>query len=325
MSEQESVLHRAVTEVPPPPAGRVGAWVRAIAGLLILALLVWQVGTGPFLDGVRLVDRPALLAALGLGALSTVACAWRWSLVAEGLGVRLPLGQAVKAYYRSLFLNTTLPGGVVGDVHRAMRHGLDISDVRLAVRAVVLERTIGLTVQIAASLLLLLVLPSPVRDRMPLIVAAVAATALAVGLALRALARGRSARWAAALRTAYTDVREVLVTRRRWLGIGLASAVVVTGQLVMFVIAARTAGAHAPVTLLVPLTQLALLAMAVPLNVAGWGPREGVAAWAFAAAGMTSTQGVAAAVTYGVLGLVAALPGAAVLLARTKPRSGQHA
>jgi hypothetical protein len=41
-----------------------------------------------------------------------------------------------------------------------------------------------------------------------------------------------------------------------------------------------------------------------------------VAAWAFGAAGLTATQGVATAVVYGALVLVASLPGAAVLVVR---------
>ena len=83
-----------------------------------LAVLVWRLGAGPFLDGVRTVDGRALAAAAGLAVLTTVCCAWRWTIVARGLGVDLPLPAAVAAYYRSLFLNVTLPGGVVGDVHR---------------------------------------------------------------------------------------------------------------------------------------------------------------------------------------------------------------
>ena len=39
------------------------------------------------------------------------------------LGLGFSLGAAVAASYRSQFLNTTLPGGVVGDVHRGVRHG----------------------------------------------------------------------------------------------------------------------------------------------------------------------------------------------------------
>ena len=56
-----------------------------------------------------------------------------------------------------------------------------------------------------------------------------------------------------------------------------------------------------------------LAGSAVPVNVAGWGPREGVAAWAFAAAGLGASAGVTAAAAYGALVLLAALPGAAVM------------
>ena len=62
-----------------------------------LAVLVWRVGTGPFLDGLRTVDGAALAAAAGLALLTTLCCAWRWRVVAHGLGLELPLGTAVAA------------------------------------------------------------------------------------------------------------------------------------------------------------------------------------------------------------------------------------
>ena len=86
----------------------VWAWVRLLAGVGIIGLLLWQVGTGPFLRGVRAVDGLTLVAALLIGAVITAGCAWRWSLIAAGLGVRLPLRTAMAAYYRSQFLNCLL-------------------------------------------------------------------------------------------------------------------------------------------------------------------------------------------------------------------------
>ena len=68
------------------PADRFWAWARPLGGVGILAVLLWRLGTGPFLDGLRLIDGRALAAALGIGVLTTVCCAWRWSLVAGGLG-----------------------------------------------------------------------------------------------------------------------------------------------------------------------------------------------------------------------------------------------
>jgi len=84
----------------------------------------------------------------------------------------------------------------------------------------------------------------------------------------------------------------------------------------MFWIAARAAGADVSPLRLLPLAMLALIAMGLPLNVGGWGPREGVTAWAFGAAGLGAGTGLSVAVVYGVLSLVAALPGAVVLVAR---------
>ena len=49
----------------------------------------------------------------------------------------------------------------------------------------------------------------------------------------------------------------------------------------------------------------------MPTNIAGWGPREGVAAWAFGVAGPGAGLGVATAVVFGVMVLVASLRGPA--------------
>ena len=256
-------------------------WLPRIAAVAVLAVLVRRLGTGPFLDGLDAVDAGSLAAAFALAVLTTLCCAWRWRLVAGGLGVDLPLGGAVAAYYRSLFLNVTLPGGVVGDVHRGVVHGL---------RAVVWERSAGQAVQILLTVAVLLALPSPLHDAMPLVAPAVLAAAVAVALAVR-------------------KHRAV----RAWPAIALASALIVTGHAATFLVAAHAAAVDASATTLLPLALIVLLGAALP-NVGGWGPREGVAAWAFAAAGLGASAGVATSVAYGVMVLVAALPGALLLV-----------
>ncbi|WP_442933757.1 lysylphosphatidylglycerol synthase domain-containing protein [Micromonospora sp. CPCC 205556] len=303
----------------PPPARSAWSWVNNLGGVALVAALLWWLGTGPFVDGLRRIDAPAVLAALALGALSTICCAWRWRLVAEGLGVRLPLGVAVAHCYRATFLNATLPGGLLGDVHRAVRHGRDAGDVGRGIRAVVWERAAGQVVLVALAVVILLALPSPVRPYLPAAIAlAVAAGVVVVALA-RVLPRSGPSRRARALRAAAADVRAGLLHRRTGLGVLLTSVVAVLGHLATFVLAARVAGATAALSTVLPLTLLALLAMALPANVAGFGPREGVAAWAFGAAGLGAAQGVSTALVYGALVLVAALPGAAVLVIGRRP------
>jgi len=293
-------------------------WARPLGGVAVVAALVRQLGTGPFLDGVRRIDRQSLAAAAGIAALTTVCCSWRWSLVARGLGADLPLRTAVAAYYRSLFLNLTLPGGVLGDVHRGVRHGRGAGDVGRGLRAVAWERSAGQVVQVVLTVFVLILMPSPVHASMPVaaaavVVVAVVVVALGAGLVGRTRPNDGPSRWARTLRAARFDLREGLLARRAWPGIVLASAVVVAGHTATFLIAARTAGSTESATRLLPLAMLVLLAMVIP-SVGGWGPREGAAAWVFGAAGLGAAQGVATAVVYGVLVFIACLPGAVVLV-----------
>ncbi|MEU0247853.1 lysylphosphatidylglycerol synthase transmembrane domain-containing protein [Streptomyces sp. NPDC006235] len=297
---------------------KVRTHLGTLAGVVILGVLLWRLGTGVFLDGLARIDTVSVLLALGIGLVTTVFSAWRWALVARSLRIRLPFGPAVADYYRALFLNAALPGGVLGDVHRAVRHGQSEGDVRRGVKAVVLERAAGQIALFALGAVVLLTMPSPVLDRArhiaPLAILA-AFGAVAVVLALR-MNRPAPSRRGRALRAMLTEAREGLLSRRNGPGVVVSSVVVLAGYVAMFVLAARVAGAGASVAVLVPLAVLALLAMGLPLNVGGWGPREGVTAWAFGAAGLGAGRGLAVAVVYGVLSLVASLPGLIVLVAR---------
>jgi uncharacterized membrane protein YbhN (UPF0104 family) len=291
-------------------------WRRVIGPAAVLAVvlpfLAWRLGTGPFIEGLRSVNGQALAAAAGIGVLTTACCAWRWTTVARALEVELSLSTAVAAYYRSLFLNVTLPGGVVGDVHRGLSHGRDTDKVGRALRAVAWERFAGQVVQVLLTAVVLLALPSPVHAAMPPAVLALVVAAIAVLLVAR-LRPGGASKLARARDTVFADIRGALLARGARFGIALASAVVVAGHALTFIIAARAAGTTAPLSQMLPIALLAMMAMTLP-NVAGWGPREGVTAWAFAAAGLGAGQGVTTSVVYGVMAIVAALPGAAVLL-----------
>jgi hypothetical protein len=94
------------------------------------------------------------------------------------------------------------------------------------------------------------------------------------------------------------------------------SALAVVGHLAIFLAAAASVGVALTPLQLLPIGALVLLGAAVPLNVAGWGPREGVAAWAFVAYGSSASVGLAVSVTFGVLAMVATLPGLLILGSR---------
>jgi glycosyltransferase 2 family protein len=299
------------------PAVRIAAVVAA------LVALVAHLGAGAVLDGLRAIDTTAVVAALGIGLLTTVAGAWRWSLVARGLGLRLPLRRAVADSYLSQFLNSVLPAGVLGDVHRAVDHGRRSGDLGRGVRAVMLERLAGQVVLVLVAVAVLLPRPALIAANVRTWTIGAATIALVVaGAAVWARHGGRAPRLRAALCTGLRDARAGL---RHWPAVVALSVVAVAGFLALFVVAARTAGVAVPLADLLPLLVFALLAMAVPLSVGGFGPREAATTVAFGAVGIGATQGLTTAVVYGVLSLVGCLPGLAVLIWRATHREAPTA
>jgi uncharacterized membrane protein YbhN (UPF0104 family) len=302
------------------------SFLRLAAAVTVLWFLWRQVGTAPFKAGLRAVTWPGVVAAATLTALTTVCSAWRWRVVARALGLSIGLPGAISAYYRSLFLNSVLIGGVLGDVHRAVRHGRSAGDLARGLRAVGWERLCGQIIQAAVTAVVLLALPSPVRPALPYVltgVAVVAGSAALIGW--RAARRGRS-RLTRAARATSDDLRHGLLTRDVWPQLALASVLVVAGHTATFVVAARVAGSTLPLGELLPLLMVIQVAVAIPLSIGGWGLREGAAAWAFSAAGLGAATGVTIATLYAVLMLAAVSPGAGLLLgdAVRRRRGGQR-
>ena len=285
------------------------ARIRLLAGVAILAVLAVRLGAEPFVDGVRSTDATALLVALVVTAATTWCCAWRWSLLSERLDVAVPVRTGYRRYYRSQLLNATLPGGILGDVHRGIDHGRSAGALGRGFRSVVWDRSSGQAVQIAMAVGALLLLPAAVRSDVGWLLLGVTAAVIVIAVALPARVR----------RAVVAELREVVAARAVLPRVVLASALAAAGHVVVFVVAARSVGVTAPLPELAGLGLVVLVASALPLSVAGWGPREGAAAWIFGAAGLGTETGLSVAVAFGVVSLVATLPGLLTLAGGTPP------
>jgi len=302
---------------------RLVAVLRVAAAVGVPILLLERFGTGPFSRALDLLTWQAIGAAALTTVVATACCAARWTWTARRLDLDLDLRAAFAAYYRSLFLNQVLPGGVLGDVDRAVRHGTTpapvTTTVTRAARAVVWERLIGQLVLVAVAVLV--VVSSRLHS-----VARVASTrsslfaALVVVVAIAMVWVGRR-HGRAAVRTRGWLRADV----ERLLDPGVLSPLALSGvaviaHLVLFEVAMRVTGVDVAPLTAVPMLLLVLLASSLPLSLAGWGPREGAAAWAFAASGLGATSGVTVAAVYGILSLLAALPGGVLVMLDAWPR-----
>jgi len=299
------------------PVGLRRAWprLRLLGGLLVLAFLVYEFGTGPFADAWQVTTWTSVLAALLLNFGATLTSAWRWRLVARALGAPLTVRQSVTGYYRSQFLNTVLPGGVLGDAHRGVRHGRRAGDVGVGLRATAWDRVFGQVVQIALTLLALALLGTPLTGLAP--VALLVVVLLAGGGWLLMRLRRTADVWVG------SDLRTLLHLPTAPL-VALASIGTTAGHVAIFLVAEHAVGVDASWELQVTIALVVLVLSSVPLNVAGWGLREGAGAWVFGYAGLGAATGLTVSIEFGVLGALATTPGLLVLVSDVVQRRSRR-
>ncbi|WP_052261296.1 lysylphosphatidylglycerol synthase transmembrane domain-containing protein [Ruegeria sp. ANG-S4] len=279
--------------------------VRLGVSLGVIAALLWWTDATRVAEHLLTLDPGWVGLSILATTCATLSMAYRWQLTASRLGIRFDYPFAVREYYIAQLVNSVLPGGVPGDVARAVRTRKE-AGLKSAAKSVVAERILG---QIAImSILFFGVLTSllwPGAFHNPTL----SMTVLIVLLAALILV--------AALAISFAPVGEFVLFLLRLQGqtVFIALAIVSSACLVFgFYASARAAGTEIPPEGLVIVIPLVLCAMLIPLSVAGWGWREGAAAALFPVVGASSSAGVAAGITYGAVILFAALPAVAILL-----------
>jgi uncharacterized membrane protein YbhN (UPF0104 family) len=214
-------------------------------------------------------------------------------------------------YYRSQFLNTVIPGGVAGDVHRAIAHGQGAESIRQTSRAVAIERTAGQVVQLAVALTVLAWFGAEFEGYL------LATIAIGLGVIVVALlvVAGASVRAREALLHEARELRAGLGSVRVSAQVAVASLIVIACHVATFTIATAAVGESVSAGRMLALAFVVLLGASIPLNIGGWGPREGIAGWAFALAGFGAAAGVAASILFGALVIISVIPGAIVMVA----------
>ncbi|MHA7984366.1 lysylphosphatidylglycerol synthase transmembrane domain-containing protein [Rathayibacter sp. CAU 1779] len=306
--------------------GRARGGLTILAAVAIVVATVLAVGVGPFLNGIASVSPATIAIALGLTAIATAAAAWRWRVVAAHLGMPLAWRDAFTSYYRAMFLNTVLPGGVVGDVHRAYAQGRREQRMAVAARSVVAERVAGQIVQTVVTLAVLV--PLGLTSTLGPLSWAGAALAVLVAIVIGAVAATRRGR--AVLAREGRMLRPLITRPLALVALVVSSVVVVAAYTTTFIVAGLAVGVETEPGGLGAVALVVLCASAIPINVGGWGPREAASASAFALIGLGAGAGVAVSAAFGVLTMLAVVPGVVVLLgdgirARRRAAAGDRA
>jgi len=302
------------------PARRRTRWIRTAQAVVTVVLLVllWRVVGGPDVADLLATAHIGWLAlAVALLIAHTIFAAWRWKVTAAPLGLHLSARTAVEEYFLAQLINSALPGGVLGDVGRAAR-SRHRATLRVAAGAVAVERGIGqaalavvlvVGVVVTAALPGGFTLPRPWLAGVSIGIAGAVLVLVALIMTTRVLAR-RHVAWAA---------RVADGMHRSTTGPGVRSAqaalsmVAVACLLAAFWCCTAAIGAALSVGAVVTLVPLVLLSMLLPVSIGGWGVRETAAVALLPVAGITGAQALASSIAFGVVALVATLPGLAAL------------
>lgn len=264
---------------------------QALAGILVLVVVIAGFGLGPFIAAFQSLTPLAALVALVWGLVPVVTHAERWRCVAHAFQSAPPRATAMAAIYQSSFLNMVLPGGVAGDVLRAIDHPVGTKPKGgSGARVVTAERLLGTAVTMMGAIVAIMF------TGLNLAWGLLGLTLTAVLLTLVWLL---AARHLPALRV----LRALAWSLLMWLSL-----------LALTVYGARLALPELGLASATALGAICLAAMAIPVNVGGWGPREGLTALAAVVWGLPAQSGVTLAATFGVLALIGTLPGAVVLV-----------
>ena len=297
--------------------------MRTVQAVVTVALLVllWQIADGADAVEVLLAAEPLwIIAALLALTVHTLLAAERWRITAAALGLSISRGHAVREYYLAQLVNQTVPGGVVGDAGRAVR-SRDQVGLTVAAQAVVVERFAGQVAVLAAmavAVTLTTAIPGGLEWPVWMLWLAASITAGALVLVGLLFVAGRvPGKVGSRIAELSGTAAVALVGRRVWLPQLALSAGTTACILAAFAFCALAVGLSLPLGAVLTLVPLILLTMLIPITISGWGLREGAAAALLPLAGATASESLATSVLFGLVGLVAVLPGLALVWVRS--------
>ena len=297
-------------------------WVIAIGRLLVAAVLLALLLR--FVDVTKLVraDPGYTGAAVAVGValilLQTALCTARWRLLVKAPAEPPRFWPSFWAYLEGAFLNQVFPSTAAGDAARIIRWRGDGMNTGSAFGSVFMDRLSGAAgAAILAAFGGWLLAQHGVASYLTVPILTLSLSAIALTLAFIWFARSRRAKSIRIFGHAYRvldQLRNGLVTNRRFFG-SLVYSVLghsISGLAVYCV--ALSLSVDVPMLLLISITSIVILVSMIPITFAGWGLREASFLTLLVPFNVSSEDAVLIGILFGLICLVAALPGGLSLI-----------
>jgi len=254
-----------------------------------------------------------LLLALAVFMIAQIIAAQRFVYVMRTLKRRVSLNLSIRVHFIGLWFNQVLPTSLGGDMVKVMvlRKRLGISR---AIRGALLDRISGFMILMLSTLVLLPFYHSVVGEDSLTITAGVLSTGFFIGLIIAIYFSGKSQIRKRLPRSFHyvflllQDIRRFRkwrpFYRQLW-----TSIVVHLNGIAAYALIGKALGVNLSLSIYVLLVPLVFLVALIPISFAGWGIRETGAIGLFSIVGVTAEEAFAMSLVFGLLLIVAGLPG----------------
>lgn len=295
--------------------------------LLITAVLITylmrKIGIAPVLHQIRTIDPMSAALAMMIVLTQLALMSMRWQLVNQLVGARMRLRQVVRLTFVGQFFSQVLPSATGGDAVRAWLASREGVPIGRAVTGILCDRAAALAALMLIISCTLYFLPAVVPERLPstsllrtldLIGLSALAALLIFGARIsRLLMRYRVT---ASIGNLMHDLRKVLFSQASSAVIMALSITIQVLQVMAIYMCARGMRIHLDFSTALLLIPTIMLVAMIPISFAGWGVREGAMILGLGLVGIAQPDALAVSVTFGLLHVMAGLPGGALWLMR---------
>jgi len=300
---------------------RIKFLIRLLVSVSILAVILHSIDIRQAWREVPNARPDWLLLALLMQFGSIAVAAYRWQLIMRNLGFGQSFSFYRDSYFKGMFFNQGLPTSIGGDALRV----LDVANrgfrKRDALYGVAIDRIAGLGALLLLTLVAQLVDPDllPAQVYRPILWLLTAGLLGFSGLCFLG-------RWSWLGRHPQLAVLKLLsdrllqaVSRHRFLLLASSLLVPLLAMLAFFAVG-RALGLRYDLVTYLAIVPPALVLTVIPISIAGWGVREGVLVSLFSLIGADRTVVLMMSLIYGMLLILASLPGLVVFLKSRRQR-----
>lgn len=295
----------------------LGVVLRIVVTLVIFGLIFRSIDVDEVTQSVKDIVPRLLLLGVVFQLLSTTLAAYRWSLVMRPLGYEQNFGFFLRSYFKGAFFNQGLPTSIGGDAVRVLDVAREQGRKRDAFYGVFIDRVLGLLGLLLLNLLANLINPELLPDGVFWVINLLIFCGI-IGLVMLYYLRHLQwlERWtvsrmfqtiSARLAQVFSSPREVAIQ------MGLSVAVHFLALMAIFLVGRSVELEYNLLTFMIIVPPVILLTL-IPLSLAGWGIREGAMIGFFTLLGADKATVLAMSIVYGVVLILASLPGLVVYL-----------